>query len=419
MAVTDTTYDGLFKDRYVGKLETLLPSTAIVQDDVRFNQAEALGDNYVKNLRVKRSGSFTYYGSALDAFALADVNTGGTVPASAKGTQFVLRDSISYGALKGAKNSMQAFGNAFDETVKDMVEASAFALEMQLLYGNSSIGEVQSITSVGGGTETITIKAAAWAIGIWAQAEGLKIDFYDAPGGTKVNTNDDVVVGAVDVSARTVSISGNTTDLAAIAADDVIIPDGADGQWSSGMDILIPQTSGTMHGVSLSSYGAMRGNSHAVGGTALSFSAIDAAAAVVHGRSGQHRRLCLYVSPFTFSDLNQDLAALRRFTANESTGRLGYQMIEYTGQTGKIEVKSHPMVKAGEAFLVNPEGLDRVGSTDTTFDAADAMGEGESKFVTQLSGNAGVELRSYWNQGLMNTRAPSHCKLTGIVNDSL
>lgn len=419
MAVTDTTYDGLFKDRYVGKLESLLPSTAIVQDDVRFNRADALGDNYVKNLRVKRSASFTYYGSALDAFALADVATGGTVAATAKGTQFVLRDSISYGALKGAKNSMQAFGNAFDETVKDMVEASAFALELQLLYGNSSIGEVASITSGGTTAETITLKEASWAIGIWAQAEGLKIDFYDAPGGTKVNTNADVTVGAVDFSARTVVLTGNATDLGNIAADDVIIPKDADGEWASGMDILVPQTSGTMHGVALGTYGAMRGNTYAVGSASLSFADVDGAAATIHGRSGRHSKLCLYVSPYTFTDLHQDLTALRRYTANETTGRLGYQMIEYSSQTGPIEVKSHPMVKAGEAFLVNPDGVERVGSTDTTFDAADAMGEGESKFVTQLSGNAGVELRSYWNQGLMNVRPPSHCKLTGIVNDGL
>lgn len=420
MAVTDTTYDGLFKDRYVGKLETLLPSTAIVQDDVRFNAADALGDEYVKNLRVKRSASFTFYGSALDAFALAAINTGGTVAAKAKGSQFVLRDSLSYGAIKNAKNSMQAFGNAFDETVKDMVEAAAFALELQLLYGNSSIGEVASITSGATTTETATITEASWAMGIWAQAEGLEVDVYDAPGGTKVNTNAAISVGVVDHSARTVELTGNATDLAAISGSDVIIPRDADGQWSSGLDILVPQTSGTMHGVSLSTYGAMRGNSVSAGSASLSFTTVDAAAATINARSGHHRELSLYVSPFTFTDLNQDLSALRRYTANEATGKLGYQAIEYTAQTGDITVKSHPMVKAGEAFLVNPEGLERVGSTDTTFDAADAMGEGgESKFVTQLASNAGVELRCYWNQGLMNTRAPSHCKITGIVNDSL
>jgi hypothetical protein len=84
---------------------------------------------------------------------------------------------------------------------------------------------------------------------------------------------------------------------------------------------------------------------------------------------------------------------------------------------GSLEVVNHPMVKAGEAFLLAPKRFKRVGSTDTTFQLPGVEGQ-EPNFFQELESSAGVRLRCYWDQALIST-APAKCvKITGIDPES-
>lgn len=415
MAVTGTTQDGYFKDRYASKAEDLVPDFSIVGEDIPFRKAsEKIGGEFVENVRVRRTAGFTFYSSELDAFALNPPISGQRKPARIKGTQFVLREQIATGVIKAATSSKEAFGNAFDDIVEDMMNAAGFAREMQLLYGGSSIGALDSVSGAST-TRDWVLTEATWAAGLWAQFEGGALDVYTAPGGTQRNTNAQVLITNIDADTRTISVSGNATDLTACISGDVLIPYNADEMWSPGLDILVPNT-GSMHGIDAAVYGLWKGNSHAVGGAA-SFAALQSAGtkALVRGGGG---KVCVYMSPYTWEDLNNDAAALRRY-ASETKGELslGTKSIKYYGVSGELELKSHPMVKAGDAFGIKAKNWKRPGSTDITFSLG--VEGSQPRFFRELADNAGSEIRCYWNQGLMNCKPAGNFKLTGINNASL
>ena len=243
--------------------------------------------------------------------------------------------------------------------------------------------------------------------------QGAKVDVYSAPGGTQRNTTTAITISALNFTNRTMTFTGLDAELTAILANDVIIPYEADGKWFDGFDTLITSTAGTLHNISSSTYGMWLGNTLDAGGGELTFKTIQDAATQIFVRTGQTKLYC-YVSPYAYTDLNADLAALRRFTDEGTRMRKqGTTGITYYGVTGEITIKPHPMIKAGQAFLVCPKFFKRVGSTDITFRLPGLEGEGQQpRFFRELADSAGFEIRCYWNQALVNLRPPAHCKIT-------
>lgn len=419
MTVDDSTLSGWWKERYEERGRTVVPEFSIVAEDVRFGTAQRLGDKFVFNVRLRRSHGITFHGSALEAFTLNAAVSGVTQQGEQQGSQIVIREAIAYGVVANAQGSKEAFGNAFDEVVMDVRNTASFYRELCLIYGGSSIGTIETDPgSSGGATRTgVLITKASWAPGLWAQMEGAKVDVYDAPGGTHRNPTTAITISALDFDARTMTMTGLDSELTAIAANDVIIPYGADTKWFDGLDVLVPNT-GTMHNINAATYGQWLGNSISAGSGELTFKTLQDAATKIYVRCGMGN-LTAYVSPYSWTDLNSDLAALRRFTDNGKGGReQGTTAIKYYGVTGTITVKPHPMVKAGEAFVVCPPYLKRVGSTDITFRLPGVEGQ-EPRFFRELTDSAGFEIRCYWNQALVNLKPSAHCKITSIVNSGL
>lgn len=415
MTVDSSTLDGWFKDRYEDTGRTIVPEFSDVATSIAFRGDQMkLGAEYVFNARVRRAHGVTYGGTSATAFTLNAVRSGQTVDGRQASYQMVMREQIAYGVVSRAQTSKEAFGNAFDEVVRDIENSFSFYRELGLLYGGSSIG---TITAGGFGavtSATLTITQASWAAGIWAQMEGAAVDIYSAPGGTQRNTNAAIVVGAVDFGARTVAITGNATDINAITANDVIIPFEADGNWAPGFDVLVPSSATVVHGINPATYGLWQGNSIAVG-AAMTFAKAQEGSARVAVRGGMGK-LVLRVSPLTWADLNNDVAALRRYAAAvRADADLGTQSIKFYGQTGELEIRPHPMVKAGEAFGTMDSYFKRVGSADISFRLPGVDGQAP-RFFRELDGVAGFEIRAWSDQALVTFNRAKQVKFTGIVN---
>jgi hypothetical protein len=411
--------NGYFKVRYEGPLEELQPSWAILARKIPFKQIAKTGLNYQFPVRVKRSMGATFNGGSTfgDAFGLNAVKSGVTVGATATATEYVLRDAIAYDALSSAMDTEQAFGNAFDETIGDMTESAMFMREATMLYGGTSIGAIDGAPVLSGGNTiaACTISLASWAPGLWIQEDGGYVDVYDATLTTKRNALADVEVTGINSDTRVVTLLGNATDIASIVTTDVFVFKGANGNWFNGMDKIMTNT-GSLFGIDAATYSLWRGSTYSVGGAAT-MAKFLAAAARVTNRSGQ-RDLEVLLSTATWTDLNVDLAALRRYT--ESTkgaidiGTEGNDAaIRYYGPNGTISLTPHSMVKSGEAFMWDPRAWVRRGATDLTFKLPNA---GEDEFLHQLENNAGIGVRCYWNQFLLCRRPNTGVKLTGIVN---
>jgi hypothetical protein len=414
---TGTTLDGEFKRRYADK-ENLVPDQAILQQEGRivFDTANKVGEDYQVTVRVRRSQGDTWAGGSTGgtAYALNPARPGQLKPARVSPANFTKREQLPYSLVSRSQDGGQAFEPVVDDVVEDMMTGARFAEEMALLYGGGNIGVVESSTSSTATVYSIVITKASWAIGLWCQMEGAGVDFYTS-GGSKVNTNAEVTVTSVSAATRTVVFTGNATDMAAIAATNTIRPLLASGNWFSGIDTIVTNT-GSLFGIDAATYGLWQANTQSAGSAPLSLLTVNALDAQCASRGGMGKSTLL-VSPWTWADFNNDLSALRRYA--DSTRKemdIGTTSLKFYSQTGELEVLCHPMVKAGDAFLLQLPSWKRIGSTDVTFRLPDA---GQDRFLVQLSDNAGFEIRCNFDLGLICYTPARNGKITNIVPNGL
>ncbi len=444
--VTTTQLDGFFKRVYGDDLEALVPEFAIVAKKIPFQKADKIGDSFRFPVKLTRSQGYTWNGAAGgvgNAFTLNTPISLVTREASVTGSEFVLRERLSYGVVSRSGGKEESFGPALDEVVLDMTESAAFQREMALLYGGSSTGIGAFVNAGYAGasptTAVITLNADSWAGGLWAQMEGAEVDIYEDTAGVGVatalvNTNGPVTISAVDPDTRTVSITALAADIlliaGAVAAAECffyprgaygLVGPGADptaGNWFNGLDAII-SNQGTLFNINAGTYSLWRGNvyDNAAGGAGpLTANNLQAAMSRATVR-GLMEDVTVLVSTYTWTDLMNTLGSNRRFNDNFGNKEMpsGSNSIKFYGLNGAMEIVPHPMVKAGDAFVVPMNRCLRIGSTDITFRLPDA---GPDRFVRQLTDQAGFEIRNYFDQGLIITH-PARCvKIKNITPTS-
>lgn len=415
MAVTPTALDGYFKRRY-GELEDAVPSFAKVQKYIKFRETKRIGDAYHFPVILQRSHGTTFNGAGGVAgtdFTLNAARSLVSKDANVTGTEFVLQEDISYGTLSRARSQGKAaFGRALDAVVLSMRASAACYLEQTLLYGGTDLG-ANTTTGPAALTMDAIISDATWAPGLWTQMENALIDVYDSTGATHRNTASTVTVTSVDASAKTLSLTSSSADFddfagGAMVSGDIFVPKGADGEWFNGLNKIITNT-GTLFGISASTYGLWKSNTYTTTGK-LTMATVQAAVtqAVVRGLQED---VNVYVSTYSWTDMMNDLSALRRYADNtKQEMQQGTNKIVFHGANGgALAVEPHPMVKAGEAFGI-PKGCLRIGSTDFTF----KLPGGNDRFFQNLESKAAVRLRCYWDQAIIAPQPAKLFKITGI-----
>lgn len=418
MAATKAALDGYFK-RVYDDLERATPNNAILQQRIPFVAQKRTGDSYNFPVKLRHSHGVTYAGPTNigTAFSLNEPISLVMKNAQVTGTTIVAQEDIPYDVLAMAReNGEAAFGDAMDEIVFGVRETTHFHTELMLLYGGSNIGVVSGTPTGSGGSRLVTIAAADWAPNIWAGFEGAAVDVYNAAGDTKRNANAAVTVGAVDftTSTRTVSVSGDTTDMAAIANADIIVPRGTQGEWAAGLHTLCTSTS-SVHGIDPATYALWAPNSYANGAAKLGMAGVQAAITRAMVR-GLDEKVIVLVSPFSWSDVNNDLTALRRYTESTKTEvSIGTRSISFEGVTGApVDLMAHSMVKAGWSYVFPEKRLRRIGASDVTSKIKDG-GEGPENFYQDLETKAAVRIRTYTNQALAAKQRARLSAISGIV----
>lgn len=411
--------DGLFKEVYGDDVISLVPDSAKLVKTIGFVPADKeLGNKYHQPVVLSNEHGITYAAADAGAFALNSSVALTMKDAQVQGSQMVLRSSMSYDAAARASNSKKAFVKGTELLVENMLETMTKRLELQLLYGGSSggLGNCDSSATDSSLATTITLTAASWAAGIWAGAENATLDLYDAA--SKKNTNASLVVSAVSLDNKTITVTGNSTDIAAIdtfiAADSddsaYLIWEGAYGAEMSGIDKIITN-SGSLFGINASTYNLWKGNSYAVGAALTIGKVLGGISRAVE--RGLDEDVALYINPLVWKDLNSDLAGLRRFDSSfKEKGIAGNRSIQYHGQNGIIDIIAHNCVKQSEGFALPTKKAKRIGAVDITFKRP---GGGGDQMFRELSSNAGFELRSYTDQAVF-IETPARCvKFTGIT----
>ena len=265
------------------------------------------------------------------------------------------------------------------------------------------------------------VDKAQWATGLWAGKVGAELQFYQDDNSTLISSLGDSVftISAIDPVYKRIGLTGSPTGITALMAvaqsyfNDRIYAyfNGTKGKDFLGIDQIIT-TSGTLFGINNTTYSLFKGNEYTASG-ALSLSQIIAATenAVAQGLMED---VCAYVPISAWNTLASTEAGLRRYDSSYKNGiaENGVQSLAFYGANGKIEIEPHPIVKAGEVFIIPKKQFIRVGATDVTFQTP---GMDATEIFLQLPSNAGYEVRAYADQALL-CMAPAKCtKVTGFT----
>lgn len=355
----------------------------------------------------------TWAASDDDAFALNAAVPGQIKDAIIRGSPKVLRSVLGYvAASRAVQGGTQAFMDATKYLVANMLRSMTKKLEIEMLYGQMGYGVVGALpTAVVDGvtlsSTQISVATAEWAPGIWAGAEGMPVEIRSADG---LTSRQIAKVAAVDMEHRILTLDAAID--ASVIATDVLHHKGAYGNEFAGIHKIL-STTGTLFGINAGTYQLFKGNVYDVGGTALSFTKLNLAAArpVEKGHDG---KLSVMVNPRTWANLLSDQAALRKYDSSYSSAKVenGGKSIMFYSQNGELEIIPSIYVKEGYAFMLNLADFTRVGSQDVSFKRP---GLGDD-FVSNVQDAAGFEFRLFTDQALFTSSPGSNVVLKNIVN---
>jgi hypothetical protein len=414
-----TTLNGLFKTVYADKLIDLIPDYAILQKRIDFVSAEKeTGAYYAQPVVLSAESGFTYNGSAGSTnSSLLDAVAGQMKEAQVYGSELILRSRLNYMALsRAASAGARAFKRASSFKVEDMNNSMRKRLEIAMLYGQSGIGTLNATaTDTGSSTATLVISEATWAGGIWAGSEGCKLDLMDSTIANKLNTAD-IVVTAVDSDTRTLTVTCDNTVSGYVSGSILFFKGAATAGGTpaysemAGLSAIIGN-SGTLFNISAATYSLWKGTTVSSVGQ-ISFAKIQDAIGRAANK-GLMEKVLVLVSPKAWSVLNADQAALRMFDSSFSAKKAenGAESLMFHGVTGPMEVVAHPLVKDGDAFIVPPDSLMRVGSLDLSFGVPGF----DEQFFTLVVGSNAVELQCLADQAIFLEKPAHAVKMTGIT----
>jgi len=412
---TQATLDALWKEIYADKVENLMPESAILQRAVPFGTAEKVGDKFIQPVLLSGEHGVTYLGINAGVEDLETSVAAVFKEAQVDPSSVLLRSSISYNAADKMASSKEAFENWSEMLVTNMSESFAKRNEIAMLYGQTNVGVVGAVDDTSG-TNVLTI--ADFTDGIWAGMEGARLDAYN--GNARRNTNAALVVDSVDFEAQKVTVTGNSTDTAAIAQGDFLnfrlakhVSNGSYKEMA-GLDRIITNT-GSLFNINAGDYGLWKGHSISAGSAALTLGKIFAghSRAAALGFAGE---MHILLNPRTYAGLNTSESALRSYDSSYkySKNESGSEELCFYSGVGKLVVKQHIYCKPTEAFGVPMKHLKRIGTTDITFKLNRAAAGGE--VFLHIPDKSGYEIRCRSEQALFLKKPAHGIKWHSIVN---
>jgi hypothetical protein len=410
---TVSTASGLFKTVYAKKLQKAVPDFAILQKLVPFAQSDKeIGAYFAQPVSLSHEAGFTYNGTAGGVVQLKAAANAVIKEAQVYGSEIVLRSQMSDLYVdRASSKGEKAFEKATAFKVLDMNNSMRKRLEIAMLYGQSGVGTVSTVTDLGSGVAELVLTDATWAGGIWAGAEGARIDSFG--GTTKSNTNGVMTITKVNSDSKKLTVT-YTTAVQTIATDVLFFESTNAGSSSfnemAGLQKIISNT-GTLFNIDAATYSLWAGTSvSSVGALTLSKLNEYVARAV---NKGLMEKCVVLVSPKCWGSLNSDMAGVRMLDSSYKTtkGENGHENLSFYSQNGELEVIAHPLVKDGDAFILPLNAMQRIGSLDVTF----GLPGGDEKYFTWLPEYNAIEMRCRTDQAIFLDRPAQAVFLSGIT----
>ncbi len=419
-AATITTANGMAKDVF-GKLKDVLPSSGLkFTKDVKFDGDRKLGEQLSEVVWLTLEHGFTYNGTGGSKVTLNDPEVAESKEANIEGNEIIFRTEIVYKLLQQTVAAGdKAFKSYWSQALVNVKKSFNKRLEITMLWGGTSLGQLGAAATDGGTTSVMTISDATWAPSIWVGMKNAFVDAYD--GSDKLNDLADLQITSVDIKNRALTVSGNATDIDAIVAagtDVELYFKGSKGNEGTGLQQIANLTTGSYLGISGSDYPDLWNGTQVDVGGQLDWDQIQNGLEEAAGR-GCEMPLKLMVSNAGWSNLNSDLAALRAIDSSYkvSETEMGTESIKFHAVTGPIEIVPSGYMKEGEAVAYpSPSEADiaRIGTSDVTFDPSTRDGT-EGMFRHTDNSNT-VEIRAWSDQSLYTTHVRDMIRYHSITN---
>lgn len=411
MANTKSSLESAFAYVQEKNLLDLKPNSSIIYDMAPFKESGKIGRKYLAPVCLSYELGFTFGDGSAFAYNADVAAVYGEIEVDPN--PVVLKSRLSIEAADRMANDKSVVSHVTLRTRQMKLSLLKMA-ELEMLHGRVGLGVISGDPSVNATPEpdqaTIIFTAASWGPGIFAGLEGAILEVR-ASNGTKRNANGDITLVSVDFDNKTIVVSGDNTDLTALADGDSVYMKGAYSLGQYGIKYQL-DTSGTVFGIDNTVYALWKATEETVTG-ALTMAKILKGIAKARTRGGLDEECVLLVSDVTYENLNANEAALRMLDSSYKSAMAenGVKGIKYHTQSVSVEIIAHPMMKEGEAFLLPKSGLKKIGSTDITFKSVSGEGNWEmleNYHAYQLTGR-------YSFQVLISE--PAKCVLfKGIVN---
>jgi hypothetical protein len=369
-----------------------------------FSAAEKLlGNLYHQPITLGLEHGFTYGGSAGEAFLLNAAIASPNRDAQVKGHELVLVSAISVGAASRSISSKASFEQETKRLVQNMLKSTQIRMEIQLMYGQVGIAKIASTLG-----NVITICDSEWAAGVWSGSKNAALEIRSSAGVLRGVCNvvkPNLTAKSVEVDVLPAGVSGNTDS--ENAAADIIFFKGAYNKEFAGLHKIITNSS-TLFNVDASEFDLFKGNIVQVGTSEaakafISFDKVEEGIAYAMEKGLTEEDVVCLVNPKHWNKLMTEQAAKRQYDSSYSSEKMenGSKSLVFYGQNGKIEIHASLFVKEGFAYIFPPAELERIGSSDITFERPGFPG----KFFKEMESANGYELRCYSDQALF-TSAP-------------
>ena len=389
---TTGTLNGLLKRVYGNEVTKLIPDNNYLTELIPFESSNLIGEKYYQPVVLAAEQGITYAAPGSGAAALQDSVAGTVSQAAVDSYQIAGQAQMSFDIAARALRApnQTAFRKAMDQIIENLVLSVRKRLEINFLFGGTSVGTCTTGTT---GT-TIIISSATWAPFVWAGAAGMKIDIYSSGGVFKGTTS----VTGTSISAQTLIVS--TSGLA--ASTDLIYLSGTVGNEAIGIYQILTTSNASLFGINNTNYDLWKGNTFTVGAT-LTQNKLDQAFTqlVEKGFSGE---AVLLVNPRVWTDLqNEQLARinLAHDGAFQKKAELGTGKIVYNTQSGNtMTVVPHTICPVGTAFLLDISSWRRIGCVDIKLGGPLP---GDEPLI-RLPNNLGYQILAYSHQAIFCDR---------------
>lgn len=424
MATSVSDLSGLFKTVYAPDILSLLPEASKLVRLISFKQEERIGEQFQQPVIVSYEHGVTYAAPSAGAFTLNDPISMKTQKALVDGYQHLLRASMDYEtAAKASSGGPKAFRKATELQVENMMESITKRLELDLIYGQTTLGTIESSSNVDTTHTILQISDATWASGIWSGMENATLNIYDSVAAIVGTSAADKIftITFVDVVNKRLTVSGVATsgigalDTAVGVGNCNIYFKGAVSASMAGI-VKIIQNTGTLFNISAASYGLWKSNTASNGSAALTLGKIISHLAVPIGR-GLDEDVTVLVNDKTWANMATDQAALRKYDAkyDESKAKNGFKTIQFVSANGLIDIMPYNCIMEGIAICIPVKQWKRIGATDITWTLPGGDPE-NPKFFRELADSAGFEYRVYSDQAVFTPKPAKSLLITGIVN---